>query len=78
MKRSIETLARRSQESIHAKKVLTASVLLACTAGATGAAFRCSTYKGVLEASNVFFAIVFLFELLVKLIGLGVLKYMSR
>ena len=37
----------------------------------------CAVYKGALESTNIFFNAVFLFELTVKLIGYGPMRYLS-
>ncbi len=38
--------------------------------------FKCGTFKGVLESSNLGFAAIFLAEMLIKLVGIGPMNYL--
>jgi hypothetical protein len=39
-------------------------------------AYNCHTFKGALESANLGFAAIFLAEMLIKLAGIGVVKYL--
>lgn len=48
-----------------------------CTRG-KGMAFDCAYYKATLEISNIFFAFIFLMEMIIKLLGMGLQKYFTN
>jgi len=39
--------------------------------------FNCATFKGILESSNLFFTAVFLLEMGIKIVGLGLISYIK-